>query len=91
MLYKIKRLCELNQEKNLIEIEINELKSQIETELEGKDYKDDSVTISFKKGASRTSIDLKEFEKKEPELYKEIFDEYAKTTEGKATVQYRFK
>lgn len=91
MTNKIKKLCELNREKSLIETEIAELKSEIETELGGKDYKDDSVTITFKQGASRTSIDLKEFEKKEPELYKELYDEYAKTTEGKPTVQYRFK
>lgn len=91
MTTKIKRLCELNLQKGLIETEIAELKSQIETELDGKDYKDDSVTITFKQGASRTSIDMKEFEKKEPELYREIYNDYAKTTEGKPTVQYRFK
>ena len=87
----IEELVKLNQELALVQADITEVKSKIEAKLNGQDYKDDHVTITHRKGATKTTFDMKAFEQKEPELFKELSAEYSKTTESKATIQYKFK
>lgn len=87
----IKELISLNKEKEAIEADIAAVKAEIEAQLPEDGYKDDSVTIIRVKGSTSTSIDLKALEKKEPNLYAELIEDYTKTTERKPSISYKFK
>lgn len=87
----IKELLALNKELALVQADIDEVKAKIESKLDGQNYKDEDITITYKKGATRTSLDLKSVEAKEPELYKDLFERFAKTTVCKDSVSYSIK
>lgn len=84
-------LVEKVRTKEKLEQEIADLKAAIEAELPDEGFKNDQVTISRKKGSVKESIDYKAFEKKEPELYKDLLKDYKKITETKPSVSYTFK
>lgn len=84
-------LCEKVKAKELLEQEIADIKKEIEKELPEEGFKNDQVTISHKKASETVSVDLKAFEKKEPELYKELLADYTKVTKRSASVSYTFK
>lgn len=86
----ITKLVKLNGEKEAIEKEIASVKSDIEKELSDDGYKDDSVTIYRTPGSKSTSIDLKELEKKEPNLYNDLLKDYPKENCKKEGISYRF-
>ena len=71
--------------------EIAEIKLAIEAELPTDGYKNDSITISRKNGSEKTNIDLKELEKQEPDLYRDLLNDYGKVSVTKASVSYSLK
>jgi hypothetical protein len=87
----IKELISLTKEKELVEADIAAVKAKIEAQLPADGYKDANITITRTAGSTSTSIDLKELEKKEPELYEELLKDYTKTTTKKESIAYRFK
>ena len=54
-------------------------------------FKNEYVTISTVKGSTTVNVDLKELEKKEPELYADLLKDYPKTTVKKDTVKILVK
>lgn len=54
-------------------------------------FKNDYVTISLVKGSTTTSVDLKELEKQEPELYADLLKDYPKETVKKDSVRILVK
>ena len=54
-------------------------------------FKNDYVTISLVKGSTTTSVDLKELEKQEPELYADLLKDYPKTTTKNDSVRILVK
>lgn len=88
----IERLHELNTSKKKIDEEEKAIKARLEKEyLTEEGFKNDYLTISYTKASESTSIDLKSFEEKEPELFKDLLKDYTKTTTRKASFSYRFK
>lgn len=90
---------ELLQELQNLDIQsksIDERKSKIKETLE-KDflttegYKNDFVTVSYTSASETTSIDLKQLEDKEPDLFKDLIKDYPKVSKRKASYSYRFK
>ena len=90
---------ELLQELQNLDIQsksIDERKSKIKETLE-KDflttegYKNDFVTVSYTSASETTSIDLKQLEDKEPDLFKDLIKDYPKVSKRKASFSYRFK
>lgn len=51
-------------------------------------FKNEYITISYIAGSTSTSIDLKELQKNEPELYDELLQDYPKVTERKGFVRF---
>ena len=49
------------------------------------------VTVSYTSASETTSIDLKQLEEKEPELFNDLVKDYSKVTKRKASYSYRFK
>ena len=54
-------------------------------------FKNDYVTISLVKGSTSVSIDLKALEKKEPDLYADLLNDYPKETVKKDSVRILVK
>ena len=71
---------------------LSEIKKALEEEyLDENGYKDDVVTISYSKPSTSVSINLSALEKKEPDLYNELLNDYTKETTRKGSFTYRFK
>ena len=77
--------------KNKLEKEIAEIKLALEAELPVEGYKDDLITISRKSASEKTSIDLEELKKQEPQLYDDLLKDYGKLCVTKASVSYSLK
>lgn len=84
-------LVEKVRAKEQLENEIAEIKELIEAQLPEEGYKNDYVTISRRKGSESVSIDLKAFEKAEPQYYKELLADYCKVKITNPSVSYSFK
>lgn len=56
-----------------------------------KSFKNEYITISYVEATSSETIDLKKMEEKEPELYKELLNDYKKVTNKKAYVRFTVK
>ena len=74
----------------MLEEEIAAIKNEIESSLNGENYKDDYVSISYSKPTERSTIDLKTFQMQEPENYNDLFKDYPKTTLIKGSYRYTF-
>lgn len=86
------RLCFLENSKLENENEIKDIKKKLESEyLTEEGYKDDYLTISYTKPSTSTSIDLSGLQKKEPELYDDLLNDYPKVTNRKGSYRYTFK
>lgn len=80
------------EEKDKAEKHIKDIKEQLESEfLTEEGYKDEFITISYSKPSRSLSVDLKALEKKEPQLYSDLLNDYQKITEKKGSFSYRFK
>ena len=90
----MKNLSELKKEQDrLAEIE-KSVRADLQAVMDEfgiTQFKNDYVTISLVKGSTSVSIDLKSFEKKEPELYAELLADYPKETVKKDSVRILVK
>lgn len=84
----IKELIDLEKEKALVEEDIAVVKGQIEKEITEDGYKDDSISISYCKPSSSTSLDTSALQKKEPNLYDELMADYTKITKRNGYYKY---
>ena len=56
-----------------------------------KSIKNEYITISYVDGSTTETIDLKALQEKEPELYKELFEDYKKITIRNPYVKFVIK
>ena len=84
-------LKEINDEKILLNEREKTIKKSIEDNLGEETYKADFITVSYTKPSTSVSIDLKKLEEKEPELYKELLNDYPKGITRKGSYRYTFK
>jgi pantothenate kinase-related protein Tda10 len=88
------KLAEFKKAQEQMKSQEEELKAQIEKAMEEycvKSFKNEYITISYVEGSTSESIDLKELEKKEPELYKDLLGDYPKITTRKPYVKFLVK
>ena len=91
---KFNALSELKRQKEALEKIEKDVKEELERAMDEygiKSVKTDKITISRVEESTSTSIDLKELEKKEPELYSELIAVYPKVTTKKAYVKFLVK
>lgn len=90
----MKNLSELKKEQDrLAELE-KTARSQLQSVIDEygiTQFKNDYVTISLVKGSTTTSIDLKELEKNEPQLYQDLLRDYPKETTKKDSIRILVK
>ena len=90
----MKNLSELKKEQDrLAELE-KTARSQLQSVIDKygiTQFKNDYVTISLVKGSTTTSIDLKELEKNEPQLYQDLLRDYPKETTKKDSIRILVK
>lgn len=88
----LQELQNLDIQKKSIDERMSKIKETLEKDyLTTEGYKNDIVTISYTSASETTSIDLKQLEEKEPELFKDLVKDYTKVTKRKASYSYRFK
>lgn len=88
----LQELQNLDIQKKSIDERISKIKETLEKDyLTTEGYKNDIVTISYISASETTSIDLKQLEEKEPELFNDLVKDYTKVTKRKASHSYRFK
>lgn len=84
----IKSIADLSKQKKAIEDHEKKVKTQLEKVFDEygiKSLENDYLKITrVAPGADSTTIDLKAFEEKEPETYKDILKDYPKNVKGKA-------
>lgn len=87
-------LKSLKNEKEKIEKEEKDLKDKLENlfnEYNLTSYKNDYFSISKVGESESKSVDLKTMEKKEPELYGELLEDYPKITKRKSYIRISVK
>ena len=87
-------LKNLKIKKEQIEEEEKDLKDKLEelfNEYDLKSFKNDYFSISKIEASESKSIDFKNMEKKEPELYKELLEDYPKITKRKSYIRISVK
>ena len=88
----LEELHNLDIQKKSIEERVSKIKETLEKDyLTTEGYKNDIVTVSYTSASETTTIDLKQLEEKEPELFKDLVKDYKKVTKRKASYSYRFK
>ena len=88
----LEELHNLDIQKKSIEERVSKIKETLEKDyLTTEGYKNDIVTVSYTSASETTTIDLKQLEEKEPELFKDLVKDYKKVTKSKASYSYRFK
>ncbi len=87
-------LANVTKQKKELENQEKEVKAELERlmdEYQIKSLDNQFLKITRVAGSTTVSIDLKELEKKEPELYKELLADYPKTTTRKPSVRFDVK
>lgn len=87
-------LKSLKDKKEKIEKEEKDLKDKLENlfnEYNLKSFKNDYFSITKVEESESKSIDLKSMEKKEPELYGELLEDYSKITKRKGYIRISVK
>lgn len=87
-------LKSLKDEKEKIEKKEKDLKKTLENlfdEYDLKSFKNDYFSITKVAESESKSVDLKNMEKKEPELYAELLEDYPKITKRKAYIRITVK
>lgn len=84
----MKSIADLSKQKKAIEDQEKKVKTQLEKAFDEygiKSLENDYLKITrVEAGADSVTIDLKAFEEKEPETYKEILEDYPKKVKGKS-------
>lgn len=91
---KFNALSDLKKEMTKLEDLEKGIKAELEKAMDEygiTSVKTDKITISRVAESVSTSIDTKALEKSEPELYKELLEDYPKTTTKKAYVKFTVK
>ena len=89
-----KNLKALKSKKEKIEKEEKDLKKTLENlfnEYDLKSFRNDYFSISKIEASESKNIDLKSMEKKEPELYAELLEDYPKITKRKSYIRISVK
>lgn len=90
----INSLVEFKKMQNKMEVQEKELKAKLKEAMENhgiKQFKNDVITITYVDESESTSIDLKALEKKEPDCYKGLLEDYPKVTKKSAYVRFTVK
>lgn len=90
----MRKLSELNAEKKRLDALDAELREKLTTAMEEygvTNFKNDYVSITKIDASESVSVDLKALEKKEPECYKGLIEDYPKVTKKKAYVRITVK
>lgn len=89
-----RQLADFKRQQEALKKQEEEIKAKLEKSMEEygvKSFKNDYITITYVEASSSESVDLKALEKKEPELYKELLNDYKKVTNKKAYVRFLVK
>lgn len=74
-----------------LETQNEDLKATVERYLDEDGYKDDGVTISWRKPSESKTIDTKRIQTDDRELYNKLFVKYGKITKRVGGFSYKFK
>lgn len=89
-----KALSELTKEKKRIEETEKEIKEGIQDAMEHygvKSFKNEYITLTYVPESTAETIDLKQLQNEEPELYEELLNDYKKVTTKKGYVRFTVK
>lgn len=89
-----KALSELTKEKKRLEEKEKEIKESIQDAMEHygvKSFKNEYITLTYVPESVSETIDLKQMQNEEPELYEELLNDYKKTTTKKGYVRFTVK
>lgn len=89
-----KALSELTKEKKRLEEREKEIKESIQDAMEHygvKSFKNEYITLTYVPESVSETIDLKQMQNEEPELYEELLKDYNKTTTKKGYVRFTVK
>lgn len=87
-------LAEVTRQKKKLEETEAKIKKNLEEAMVMYDIKsidNEYVRITRVEESKSVSIDMKEFQKKEPQLYAELLNDYAKTTTKKSYLMFKVK
>lgn len=87
-------LSAIEQQRKIIEKKAKEIKAELEKAMDEYNIQsidNEYVKITRIEASETVSIDLKELQKKEPELYDELLKDYPKVTKRKAYVRITVK
>lgn len=87
-------LAEVTRQKKKLEETEAKIKKNLEEGMVMYDIKsidNEYVRITRVEESTSVSIDMKEFQKKEPQLYAELLNDYAKTTTKKSYLMFKVK
>lgn len=88
------QLAGISRSKKQLELQEKKLKEELEKamdEYEVKSIDNQFIKITRVAASSSTSVDLKALEEKEPELHKELLEDYPKVTNRKSYVMFKVK
>ena len=89
-----KELANITKQKKLLEKEEKKIKEQLEkamNEYNIKSIDNQYIRITRIDESTSTTIDLKALEKEEPELYKELLEDYPKVTHKISYLTFKVK
>lgn len=90
----MKELARMDARKKKLEEQIDAAKRGIMEAMETygvTGFKNDIITISYVPESQTESIDIKQLQNEEPELYEELLRDYRKVSKKQAYVRFSFK
>lgn len=90
----LQQLVDFKKLQSNMELQEKRLKRDLKQAMEKhgiKSFKNDLITITYVDESESTSIDLKALEKKEPECYNGLLNDYPKVTKKSAYVRFAIK
>ena len=93
-LQAFKKLADVTKAKKEIEKQEKDIKAKLEKAMNTYDIKsidNEYIKITRVDESTSTSLDLKEFKKKEPRLYDELLTDYPKVTKRKPHLRFKVK
>ena len=90
----IKNYCDFVKENKARAEKEKELKKHVEEmmmEYGVKKFSNDYISMTIVEATESVNVDLVQLEKKEPDLYKELLDDYPKVTKRKAYLRMTVK
>ncbi|TFE02868.1 hypothetical protein [Jeotgalibacillus salarius] len=87
-------LAIMEKQQKELTIKVKDAKAELEDAMAQHDIKsidNDFLKVTWVKGSSSKSIDIKKLQEKEPKLYGELLEDYPKVTDKKAYVKFTVK